>query len=149
MKNLFFIPVLFIFVLLSGCSKEPAAGPISGTNWAGVYVADPQSASTLTQIQISNASGNALKIVLKVEQFSYVYTATTLQSVAVTSGTTATINENEEIIENTDLGLYAFKGTVTINGTHVTLNATATNLGSGASSENSPMNFTFSGDKAQ
>jgi hypothetical protein len=148
MKNVVLLSILAAFVMIfSGCTKTAPAANDATTPWVGTYAGSP--GSSLTEIQISRAGDNMLKIVLKVNQFSYIYTATTLQSVSITGSGAATIAEDQHIIESTDLGLYGFKGSVSLSGTHVNLTATATNLQSGASSEYNPMNFTFSGDKVQ
>jgi hypothetical protein len=133
--------------MLSGCNKNAPSASDATTPWLGVYAAAP--GNSLTQIQISKAGDHTLKIVLKINQFSYVYTATTLQSVAITGANTGTISENEKIIESTDLGIYGFRGTILLNGTHINLNAVATNVDASTSPEFNPMNFTFSGDKVQ
>ncbi len=149
MKNTLLIFFLSAFVMLSGCKKEAPVIPDGAANWIGTYNASNN--GSIQQIQINAAGNNALQVIIKINQFSYLYTASTLQNVIIsgTNANAAVISEDEHIIETTDLGLYSFKGTISLSGNQVTMNAVATNLESGATSENSPMNFTFSGSRAQ
>lgn len=146
MKNILLILGLSTMVVLSGCNKDaPISGP--ATAWAGTYnTANPVGNNGVTQVQVVAVSGTTVKIVLKTEQFSYLYTASTLQQVKV-SGTTGTINETQNIIEQTDLGPYVFSGTVQVNGTQLILSSSAISVKSPNNSEISPMNFTFQGNK--
>ncbi len=145
MKNLFLILSLSVLVMTTGCNKTAPTGPDSTTNWVGNYTTGGNNG--LTQIQITRVNDKTVKIIFKVIQDYYMYTATTLQNVSI-SGNNATIAESQSIIESTDLGRYTFQGTVVLNGNHVTLNAIATNVDP-TNTENSPMNFSFSGDKVQ
>ena len=146
MKNILLVLGLSMMAILSGCKKDaPATGPASA--FVGTYVtANPVSNNGVTQVQVVQASDNTLKVVIKIEQFSYLYTASTLQKVTV-SGTTGTISETQNIIEATDLGPYVFNGTVQINGDHLTLATSAISVQTPNNSDVSPMNFSFSGKK--
>jgi hypothetical protein len=148
MKNLLYIFIISAFVMLSGCKKDlaPAANDPT-TPWVGTYnVANPVGNNGVTQIQIIRAGNNSLRVILKMQQFSYLYTATTLQNVTI-SGTTATINETQNIIEQTDLGPYVFSGTMQISGGVAVLSSSAVSVQTPNNSDVSPLNFNFSGAK--
>lgn len=146
MKNILLILGLSMLAVLSGCKKEATAtGPASA--FVGTYVtANPVGNNGVTQVQVVQSGDNTLKVVLKVEQFSYLYTASTLQKVTV-SGTTGTISETQNIIEATDLGPYVFNGNLQINGDRLVLSTSAISVQSPNNSDVSPMNFSFSGKK--
>gem|GEM_PF-2801811 len=148
MKNVVLFSVLSLFVMLTGCSKTAPPSPNDPTNaWVGTYNAtNPVGNNGVTQVQVVRASDNSLKVILKVEQFSYLYTASTLQSVKI-AGTTGTISETQNIIEATDLGPYVFNGTMQVNGKKLILSSSAISVQSPNNSDVSPMNFNFQGTK--
>jgi hypothetical protein len=147
MKNLILVLVLSSFVILSGCQKNEstASGPDYTANWVGTY--DGPYMSSIQQIQINKVNNTTVQVIVKQLQFSYVYTATTLQNVKVT-GNTAVINEVQNIIEETNLGPYTFNGTLQLNNGSVSLTSTAVSVQQPVNNENSPMNFSFTGSKA-
>ena len=146
MKKLLLVMSLSAFLLLDGCKKETTTSvPPALAQWVGTY--NGPYGSSLEQIQINYIGNNTLEIIMKVNQFSYLYTATTLKNVTV-SGNTATISEVENIIEETNYGPYKFNGTLSLGSNGVQLNATALSVQVPAN-ENSPMEFTFSGQKVQ
>lgn len=152
MKNSLLIIGLSVMVILSACQKEASvtsATPDSTSKWVGTYnVANPTGNSGPTQVQITSAGNNTIKVIIRIEQFSYIYTASTLQGVTI-NGNTATINETQNIIEATDLGPYAFTGTLQLNGNTLALSANAVSVRNPVNVEYSPMNFAFSGNKVQ
>jgi hypothetical protein len=139
-------------LLLSACKKEATtdSGPDITTPWVGTYnVASPDGSSGITQVQIVKATNSSVKVIVRIEQFSYIYTATTLQDVTI-SGNTATVGETQNIIEATDLGPYAFTGNIQLNddGT-VALSTSAVSVRVPVNVEYSPMIFTFQGTKTK
>jgi hypothetical protein len=147
MKKLLLVMSLSVFLFLDGCKKDPSESvPPALAKWVGIY--NGPYGSALEQISISYAGNNTLQIVMKVNQYSYLYTATTLKDVSV-SGTTATISEVENIIEDTNYGPYQFNGLLTLNADNtLSLSATAVSVRTPAN-ENSPMNFNFQGNKVE
>ena len=153
MKNsiLIFAFALAAVIMLAGCKKEaPAAtGPDYTTNWVGTYnIPNPANVNGVVQVQINKVNNTTLSVILKQEQFSYIYTATTLKNVTVSANTTlATINETENIIEATDLGPYAFTGNIAINNGNLALTTNAVSVRVPVNVEYSPMNFSFTGPR--
>jgi len=148
MKNLILVLILSSFVILSGCKKNESAasGPDLTVNWVGTY--NGAYMAPIQQIQINKIDNSTVQIIVKQLQFSYEYTATTLQAVKIT-GNTAVINEVQNIIEQTDLGPYTFNGTLQLNGNTLALTSTAVSVQKPYNNENSPMNFAFNGKKVE
>jgi uncharacterized protein YcfL len=149
MKNLLLLFSLSAVMLISGCQKDtpiPTNDPAS--KFVGIYNVPVNNGSGLTQIQIVRVNDRSFKVILKITDAYYQYTATTLQNVTISGTNTATINETQNIIEATDLGPYVFSGTIMINGTNATLSGTAISV-KVPYNDNSPMNFSFSGKKVQ
>jgi hypothetical protein len=146
MKNLLLLLILSTFVCISGCKKESTpSGPDLTTPWVGNY--STGGTDGLTQIQITKASNTSVKVVFKVVQFYYEYTACTLQNVNI-SGNTATISEIQNIIEQTNYGPYRFNGMIELRGNTLALTTSAVSV-QVPSNENSPMAFNFQGAKVQ
>lgn len=140
---------LLAAMFISGCQKDaPVSANDKASKFVGIYNVPVNNGSGLTQIQILRVNETTLKVILKVTDASYQYTATTLQNVTVSGSNTATISETQNIIEATDLGPYTFSGTIMINGTNATLSSTAISIRV-PYNDNSPMNFSFSGKKVQ
>ena len=149
MKNLLLIFGISALIAMSGCKKDSPSGPDNTSTWVGIYNVPNQAGSSgVTQIQIVKASDNTLRVILKQEQFNYLYTATTLQNVTI-SGNTATINETQNIIEQTDLGPYVFNGTIILSGNTAILSTTAVSIKNPNNAEVSPLNFSFNGPKVR
>lgn len=149
MKNILLILGLSALVALSACKKDTPAPTGPSAAFLGTYnTSNPVGYHGVTQVQIVQASDNSIKVILKLEEYSYLYTATTLQNVKV-AGTSATISETQNIIEQTDLGPYVFNGTVQINGNNLVLTTSAISVQSPNNSDVSPMNFSFSGTKVK
>ena len=132
--------VICLTVFLSSCQKE-TVNPTSA-QWSGIYQA-PQG-SQVSQVVIS-CTGNTLKVELKQIEFSYQYTSVILTNITPDPSTgIAKIDQQASIIEHT--GTYQFKGTLTVNGSHVTLNSTASKADG---SEADTKTYSFVGDKVQ
>ena len=143
MKNLILVLVLGAFVMLSGCKKDASSsGPDATTPWVGIY--NGSITGSPSQVVISKVNNTTIRVEIKTTQDWYLYTATTLQNVTITSNTAA-VGETENIIEFTDLGPYSFKGSLSLSGTQVTMNLTAVSLQH--VNENSPQTFVFAGAK--
>jgi hypothetical protein len=136
-------------MFISGCQKDtPVSANDKASKFVGIYNVPVNNGSGLTQIQIVRVNENSLKVILKITDAYYQYTATTLQNVTISGTNTATISETQNIIEATDLGPYVFSGTIMINGSNATLSGTAISV-KVPYNDNSPMNFSFSGKKVQ
>ena len=147
MKNLLLALSLSAFVLLAGCKKEAPSTPSVADQWVGIYNVPENNGSGLTQIQVVRSGDNSVKVVLKITQAYYQYTAATLQDVKIAGTNTASINETQNIIEATDLGPYSFSGSIQFNNGNAVLSGTAISIRVPYNSDNSPMNFSFSGKK--
>ena len=130
-----------LLLILTSCGKESYT-PDKTINWIGAYITTSHSDTSLLQLQISKVSNGSVNIVLRKVEFSYVYTVATLSNVSI-SGTSIVIDQDQEIIEGTDQGMYHFTGTATLTGDQMALNVTATNVKSPGISQN----FVFSGVK--
>jgi hypothetical protein len=143
MKNLFAAIFFFAFILLlsGGCHKSQD-GP-----WSGSYLnALGGGADSLALLSVSYAGSHSINITFQISEQGYLYTALTLQNVPIT-GDSAIIDQDQHIIEATDLGPFRFAGGATISGTLLTLNATASDLTTGHSSDTKV--FQFSGHRVQ
>jgi hypothetical protein len=137
MKSLYIALFISVIVLMCGCSKTAPVGP-----WSGTYVNVLGVTDSFSSVSVIYNSNNTANVVCKLYQFGYVYTAFTLQNVALT-GTTASFNQKQHIIEATDLGLYDIQGNMSLTSNQITFNAVATNLTS--YNPNDTKHFQFSG----
>lgn len=149
MKRILFVSAILVTIFVSGCKKSNETDYASA--WVGVYN-DPSSVmtsggttATLNNIIVSKVDASTLKVQIKALETNYIYTYTTLNSVSLNGVTTANIDEMGSLTEST--GQYHIKGTLTMEGTHVTLTATATNMAS--SKETDVKSLHFSGNKKQ
>jgi hypothetical protein len=147
MKRILFASAILVTIFVSGCKKSNETDYASA--WVGVYK-DPTSGLTssgtnasLNNIIISKVDASTLKVQIKALETNYIYTYTTLNSVSLNGVTAANIDEIGNLTEST--GQYHIKGTLTMEGKHVTLSATATNMAS--SKETDVKSLHFSGDR--
>jgi hypothetical protein len=121
MKSIFLALSITAIVCICSCSKTPPTGL-----WSGTYVNVLGAQDSFSSVSVVYTGSNTVNVVCKMYQFGYVYTAFTLQNVTLT-GNTATFAQKQHIIEATDQGIFSIQGNMSLNGTQLTLNATATN----------------------
>lgn len=147
-KILFIATVLFATTaFMTSCSKSSNETDYA-TKWAGVYN-DPSSVpndgtsttASLNNVIVSKVDASTLKIQIKALETNYIYTYVILRNVSLNGSTKASIDETDALTEST--GTYHIKGTVELNGTQLTLNATATNTA--ATKESDVRTLHFSG----
>ena len=148
MRKFLFIATVFATTLfMSSCSKSPSEADLA-SKWAGVYN-DPSSVpndgtsttASLNNVIVSKVNASTLKIQVKALETNYIYTYVILKNVTLNGATKASIDEIDALTEST--GTYHIKGTVELNGTQLTLNATATNTA--ATKESDVRTLHFSG----
>lgn len=146
-KILFIATVLATTLFMSSCSKSSNETDYA-SKWAGVYN-NPSSipndgtstTASLNNVIVSKVNASTLKIQIKALETNYIYTYATLKNVSLNGAAKATIDETGTLTEST--GTYHIKGTVELDGTQLTLNATATNTA--ATKESDVRNLHFSG----
>ena len=138
MKNVFLAFCISVVLIMCGCNKSPT-GP-----WTGTYINVLGVADSFSSVAVTYTGNNTVNVICKLYEFSYVYTAFTLQNVVLT-GTTATFNQKQHIIEATDLGPFLIQGNMSLNGNQITFTAVATNLTTHNASDTK--NFQFTGIK--
>jgi hypothetical protein len=138
MRNVALTFCISVVLIVCGCSKPAPTGVWAG-NYINVVGATRDSFSSVTIIYTGTNTVNA---VCKIYQYGYLYTAFTLQNVTLT-GTTATFDQTQHIIESTDLGPFLFQGNMSLTGTQLTFTAVATDLTTHNPSDTK--NFQFTG----
>ena len=139
MKSIFLFLGISMVLALGGCSKSGIAGP-----WSGTYINVLGVTDSFSSVTIIYTSSNVASVVCNMYQFGYVYTAFTLNNV-VLNGNSASFNQDQHIIEATDLGLYNIQGNMTLANGQITLNAVATNVAN--KDVNTNINYQFTGAK--